>query len=651
MNNFERSKNLLLATFMITVLHVAAASQVPSISGLWVAYDNSGVKSRGLITIEQTGNNLTVTTPDKFKTTSVINNNTFVRLGDTGFVSSDGSRIDWIGPRGTNTGYWLTKSASDKVDAAKVAAANDAVNKSFAELSAPFVGKWEMYDASGQKFPKTAEITASGLNLTIDNGYGSRDTALAGGSSFAASNGLTGTLSADGSTITWSNNFKWKRLVQNTNMAVPAENPALNAEDLTKVMEWIAVQVSAEQLPFCYRQSYARKKTPYVPAGKCISKKDNTSLVDCMEPCPAGKFLDEQGKCTGQKYCPDPLTQVANGRCGKPAAYGRGAGYAWQFDGINLDGATARCEKEHGKGGCEQCLAIIYEKCKPGFHPVGCNICSPDCPKDFLDEGTTCRPLTPALTAYAAQTVAQKHTDSYESRCMPGSTSYLNTAGGCFESCTNKNDTFAGPTCFGSCPSQNPVGCLAGCAKDTKSCVFDAGGKFIAVGMLAINIATFGAAGAAEGEVNGAVAGSTALARESSKLTSIFNDIKEALPKVGKVGSVALTVGLTVKGRVEQYQKEFSDNFALLTSDEIARKIDTQFGLGPAGRVWVKKQWGLQHLQLRNPNDSNEWANFKNVLTALSLEPTGVVSVVNAFLSPKCLDDKPIPMVNPLYKY
>ncbi len=650
MNNFKRSKNLLLATFIMTLLHVAAASQVPNISGTWVSYDSNAVLARGLITIEQTGNTLTVTTPDKFKTTSVISNGQFVRLGDTGFVSSDGTRIDWISSRGVRSGYWVTKSVSDKHEAAEKAGAINLATSQLAELSAPFVGKWEMYNASGQKDARNAEIKSSGLNLTIDNGYGSISTAQAGGKSFVASNGLTGILSDDGSTITWSNNFKWKRLAAN-NMAVPTDNPALGPEDLTKVMEWLAVQVSAEQLPFCYRQSYARQKTPYVPAGKCISKKDNTSLVDCMEPCPAGKWLDKREKCTGRNWCPDGYADGEGGRCVKPAAYGRGAGYAWQFDGINLDGATARCEKEHGKENCEQCIAIIYEKCKPGFHPVGCNICSPDCPKDWADDGVSCKPMNAAITAYYAQTTDQKHSDSYESRCMPGSTSYLNTAGGCFESCTNKNDTFAGPTCFGSCPSQNPVGCLAGCAKDTKSCVFDAGGKFIAAGMLAINIATFGAAGAAESEVNGAVAGSTALARESSKLTVIFNGIKEALPKIGKVGSVAITAGQTVKGKVEQYQKEFSDNFALLTSDEIARKVDTQFGLGPAGRDWLKKQWGLNHLQMRNPNDSNEWANFKLVLTALSLEPTGIVSVVNAFLSPKCLDDKPIPRVTPLYTY
>ena len=42
-------------------------------------------------------------------------------------------------------------------------------------------------------------------------------------------------------------------------------------------------------------------------------------------------------------------------------------------------------EEQWEKGG------ICYKKCKSGFHPVGCCICSPDCPKDWTDDGATCR--------------------------------------------------------------------------------------------------------------------------------------------------------------------------------------------------------------------------------------------------------------------
>ena len=47
----------------------------------------------------------------------------------------------------------------------------------------------------------------------------------------------------------------------------------------------------------------------------------------------------------------------------------------------------------------EECLGLCYPKCKAGFHTVGCNICSPDCPpstanKTITDDGAFCRSRT-----------------------------------------------------------------------------------------------------------------------------------------------------------------------------------------------------------------------------------------------------------------
>ncbi|RHY20596.1 hypothetical protein DYB32_009998 [Aphanomyces invadans] len=68
--------------------------------------------------------------------------------------------------------------------------------------------------------------------------------------------------------------------------------------------------------------------------------------------------------------------------CTKPAAYGRGAGYAlWQED---------KCKNENG-GTCEKNGLMWYPQCKDGFHPVGCCICSPDCPDGTTDDGAFCR--------------------------------------------------------------------------------------------------------------------------------------------------------------------------------------------------------------------------------------------------------------------
>ena len=81
--------------------------------------------------------------------------------------------------------------------------------------------------------------------------------------------------------------------------------------------------------------------------------------------------------------------------------YGRGAGYAWQFgDGLNLDDAWRRCLADNSQG-CEQCILIVYPKCAEGYHAVGCNICSPDCPADMTDLGVSCEKPMYDRTPYA----------------------------------------------------------------------------------------------------------------------------------------------------------------------------------------------------------------------------------------------------------
>ncbi len=118
--------------------------------------------------------------------------------------------------------------------------------------------------------------------------------------------------------------------------------------------------------------------------------------------CPANRELDAglcYPKCaSGMKgvgpvcwqSCPSSMTDHGVG-CTKPAPYGRGAGYPWKFgDGLNDSGMYHRCEADHGKGGCDKDGAIVYPKCKAGYHKVGCCICSPDCPSGMTDSGATC---------------------------------------------------------------------------------------------------------------------------------------------------------------------------------------------------------------------------------------------------------------------
>lgn len=72
-------------------------------------------------------------------------------------------------------------------------------------------GSWAMYKANGEKFDRSARIGQSGLNLSINNGYGTNSTAVLTGNVLTTSDGLKGTVSADGARIDWNIGIYWVR--------------------------------------------------------------------------------------------------------------------------------------------------------------------------------------------------------------------------------------------------------------------------------------------------------------------------------------------------------------------------------------------------------------------------------------------------------
>ena len=71
-----------------------------------------------------------------------------------------------------------------------------------------------------------------------------------------------------------------------------------------------------------------------------------------------------------KKNCPNGWASSSID-CFKPSSYGRGFGLDF---GTRVGHGILAQEKIH-KG-----VSIAYPKCRNGFHPVGCCVCSPDCP-------------------------------------------------------------------------------------------------------------------------------------------------------------------------------------------------------------------------------------------------------------------------------
>jgi hypothetical protein len=90
-------------------------------------------------------------------------------------------------------------------------------------------GSWEMYNDKGVKFDKFAKISQSGSNLAINNGYGANSTAVLNGNSLTTSDGLSGTISPDGTKISWTINYVWvKQLSVPVNNRTPVTSPNSN---------------------------------------------------------------------------------------------------------------------------------------------------------------------------------------------------------------------------------------------------------------------------------------------------------------------------------------------------------------------------------------------------------------------------------------
>jgi len=124
----------------------------------------------------------------------------------------------------------------------------------------------------------------------------------------------------------------------------------------------------------CWMRSYGRGAGK--PITVCKEGLEQNGLL-CYPPCKQG--FSGAGPVCWQKC--QPGFRDDGMFCYKPSPYGRGAGYPiWQED---------KCNKEHSQG-CEKNLAMWYPKCKPGFHAVGCCVCSPNCMEGQTDIGISC---------------------------------------------------------------------------------------------------------------------------------------------------------------------------------------------------------------------------------------------------------------------
>lgn len=315
---------------------------------------------------------------------------------------------------------------------------------------------------------------------------------------------------------------------------------------------------------------------------ECTGKDKDAGL--CYDKCPAGMY--GVGPVCWQQ-CPAGYTNTG-AHCTKPASYGRGGGYPWQFgDALNDSGMVARCEKDHGVGGCEKDGAIYYPKCKTGFHKVGCCVCSPDCPTGMLDIGVSCQ--------------KQSHARGVGKPMSCGSNlSY--DAGLCYPKCPAGSDG-VGPVCWGQCSGDYPVNCGAACAKDSKMCALAVVDMVTSTGMVVLNVASLIlTAGAGSAAVKAGMVAKTAGQAVTKKMVSqaAVNAAKAYLQKKAVTIGITLTQdALNVASRATAQAKEDGDfDYTVLDPTGIAEVVKA-FNKPICGRTQATAQPDSQDNQLR----------------------------------------------------
>ncbi len=394
---------------------------------------------------------------------------------------------------------------------------------------------------------------------------------------------------------------------------------ALSSDDLQKVMSWIAREVSRERQPYCFRQSYGRGvgKPMRCPHGKAY----DAGL--CYRPCKSG--YKGVGPVCWQSCLPGFADHGAF--CGKPKPYGRGVGYPWKFgDGFGDRGMRRRCQRAHPQG-CEKKGLIYYPKCKPGFHSVGCCICSPNCPPGQTDIGVSC-----AKKKYGrgvGKPVSACASDQEKDALL------------CYPKC-RRGFRGVGPVCWQRCPSGR-VDCAAGCATSKRACVSDTTKMVVKPLMLAVNIATLGGSSSATTAANAA-----SKLGKIKRLMKIVDRETKGLRESAKWAQQRGTAVYQLHNTTSMWVEDYVGSFEEMTTKRVARELSKHF-CGDA-LLWIKQQYALSHLTLIMKADGIETA--QNTLHVIStFDPTGVAGVIDAFAKPKCSTDVPFPEVTLLPPY
>ncbi len=356
-------------------------------------------------------------------------------------------------------------------------------------------------------------------------------------------------------------------------------------------------------LGFCWRDTIFRGFGS-VPT-QCATGHEKIGAF-CYPSCPNG--YTRFGFDCHQK-CPDGWAD--QGLFCRHVEYGRGVGFPWKLrDGFSFNESFRRCEETHGEGNCEKSGAIVYPKCKKGYHPFGCCICRPEKPN--------CAAL--GMGHQVDLSCAKKIVigDPQLGRCGPDKEMNV---GLCYDKCP-ANYTGVAMVCW----SKLPVGwvkCGLGAAANKIACGGVVTTSIVAVGAMALNIATAGAASRVASRVKLA-SGVTSKAAKLKKLLSAAGNSKYAkfLKKTADPKVLAnLKVGLTKMASDPKISSTIK--MALQAKNFYMEKLNVPVTVALAGSILFTGSTNADAIRL---------AGYMASLA----DPTGIAFTAASFSYPKC---------------
>jgi hypothetical protein len=504
-----------------------------------------------------------------------------------------------------------------------------------------------MFNDKSVPFPKYATITQDGVNLTIDNGYGGKSTAVIVGGSFKTSDGLIGTLSGDGTKIQWSNGYFWNRLIKPevtpdiSGVWIPFEQSGVPSSDrytITQNGNDLTITIKG-QIP-SRRYPGTIKGTRFVGlsiAGEVI---ENATKIQFDQGIWVRESTVKAARTFPETYTPGltlkPKTFFANFsvnemRCVNLTQNHVVIGYDANSNPQTLwtdQDLSTLCQGTKVPLRTIECYIDARTNIGPGDKPVvshsvalsRCNASSFTPPAVRLGEDADVVNITPkgqtfsegetllrdtqpldengyhdVLKWIADQVAADRLPFCWVQAKARGSAvplestntcprGYVRELGTCFPKCpADFNGRADQTTCYQTCPSSRPIQCSLFACAKDND-ICQSTVKDQLTAPVAFVTSVFGTLSKL-----GSVAEK---AEKISKLEKVMDTVKTFAENYQK----AQTAVTTINAQMELYQKLAASNFDVITSPVIEAEVDKRFGR--IAGYYIKRRYALVHLAL-----------------------------------------------------